>query len=378
MIKYFKRGDYVAKLFVIINIFIVSIIVNTLAPLMPLLQKELNISISKSSSIPVFAVLGTTIFSIILSFLISRIGIKKSNYFGYLFLFVGLLMFSLSKSLIGIILASFFIGASSSFLFTSLTTLLAHLENPHYGITHAFFGIGGIVAPLLVSFSIKYNFSYRFLYFSYFLLTVFIFIWNVFIKMPDAKYEVMNFSKIKSTILKPIFFLSIISFLLYSGSEIGLITWVSNLFIYFGSSPDVAALSISSFWIFYTISRFLSDFVVKFISEKKIVIFCTLFSSMFIFIMLITKNSLIFLIIGFLMGAVFPMIQRYANMKLNKDEVGLLNGITFASTGVGGMIFSYFMGLLSKVSIPLMFIFPILGLLFVAFIQFIEKRGVKS
>ena len=204
------------------------------------------------------------------------------------------------------------------------------------------------------------------------------FIWNFFIKVPEAKYETMKFAKIKKTILKPVFFISIISFLLYSGSEIGLVTWISNLFIYFGHSADKAALSISMFWIFYTIARFLSDFVVKSINEKKIVVFCSLFSSILIVIMLLTKNSYVFLVIGFLMGAIFPMIQRYANMNLNKDEVGLLNGITYGSTGIGGMIFSYFMGLLSNKSIPSMFILPIIGLILVFFLQILERRGTKT
>jgi len=377
VIKYL-RGGFVIKYFIMLNILISSVILNSLAPLMPVFQNRLNISISASSSIPVFGVLGTTIFSFIMSILISKFGVKKSNYFGYVFLFIGLLFFSFSRNLTGIILASFLVGASSSILFTSLTTLLAHLDNPKFGLTHAFFGMGGIIAPFLVSLSIKYDFSYRYLYLTYLILMLLMFIWNFFIKVPEAKYETMKFAKIKKTILKPVFFISIISFLLYSGSEIGLVTWISNLFIYFGHSADKAALSISMFWIFYTIARFLSDFVVKSINEKKIVVFCSLFSSILIVIMLLTKNSYVFLVIGFLMGAIFPMIQRYANMNLNKDEVGLLNGVTYGSTGIGGMIFSYFMGLLSNKSIPSMFILPIIGLILVFFLQILERRGTKT
>lgn len=345
---------------------------------MPVFQNYLGISISRSSYIPVFGVLGTTIFSFLMSILVSKFGLKKSNYFGYFLLFLGLLFFSFSKNFFGIILASFLAGASTAVLFTSLTTLLIHLENPRFGLTHAFFGLGGIVAPTLVSFSIKSNFSYRYLYMGYFLVVIIIFIWNIFIKLPDAKYETMKFNKIKKTILKPVFFISIISFFLYSGSEIGLVTWSSNLFIHFGFSEDKAALVISMFWIFYTLSRFLSDFVLKLISEKKIAIFSTFFASFLIFFMLLTKNAYIFPLVGFTMGSTFPMIQRYANMNLNKEEVGLLNGVTYGSTGIGGILFSYSMGFLSDFSIPAMFVLPLVGLILVAIVQLLWKRGNRG
>lgn len=345
---------------------------------MPVFQNKLSISISASSSIPVFGVLGTTIFSFIMSILISKFGIKKSNFFGYIFLFIGLLLFLISENLLGIIFASFFVGASSSILFTSLTTLLAHLDNPRFGLTHAFFGMGGIIAPFLVSLSVKSGFSYKYLYLAYFILMLLMFILNFFIKMPEAKYEIMRFDKLKITILKPVFYISIISFLIYAGSEIGLVTWVSNLFIHFGHSVAKSALSISMFWIFYTISRFLSDFIVKIVEEKKIIVFSSFLSAILIMTMILTKNSYVFLIVGLFMGAIFPVIQRYANMNLNKNEVGLLNGVTYGSTGIGGMIFSYFMGLISKKSIPLMFILPIIGLILVGFLQLFERRRVNT
>lgn len=377
MIKYL-RGDFVIKNFIMLNILITSTILNSLAPLMPVFQNKLSISISASSSIPVFGVLGTTIFSFIMSILISKFGIKKSNFFGYIFLFIGLLLFLISENLLGIIFASFFVGASSSILFTSLTTLLAHLDNPRFGLTHAFFGMGGIIAPFLVSLSVKSGFSYKYLYLAYFILMLLMFILNFFIKMPEAKYEIMRFDKLKITILKPVFYISIISFLIYSGSEIGLVTWVSNLFIHFGHSVPKSALSISMFWIFYTISRFLSDFIVKIVEEKKIIVFCSFLSAILIMTMILTKNSYVFLIVGLFMGAIFPVIQRYANMNLNKNEVGLLNGVTYGSTGIGGMIFSYFMGLISKKSIPLMFVLPIIGLILVGFLQLFERRRVNT
>jgi fucose permease len=117
---------------------------------------------------------------------------------------------------------------------------------------------------------------------------------------------------------------------------------------------------------------------VKIVEEKKIIVFSSFLSAILIMTMILTKNSYVFLIVGLFMGAIFPVIQRYANMNLNKNEVGLLNGVTYGSTGIGGMIFSYFMGLISKKSIPLMFILPIIGLILVGFLQLFERRRVNT
>ncbi|MBO8161404.1 MAG: MFS transporter [Thermosipho sp. (in: Bacteria)] len=366
------------KLFVMLNVLAISTIVNSLAPLMPVFQKELNISISSSSFLPVLSVLGTTVFSFLISILISRLGLKRTNISGYILMFLGLLLFSFSRNSFEMAVGAFLIGSSTAILFTSLTTLLAHLKNPRFGLTHAFFGIGGILAPLLVSFSIKNDFSYRYLYLLYFFVMILFFIWNFVLRLPNAKYESFNFSKMKKTILKPLFFISIISFFLYSGSEISLITWASNLFIYFGFNEAKAAIIISLFWIFYTLSRFLSDFIVKIFGEKKMVIFSALLSPILISLMLLTKNAYLFSVIGFFMGTIFPMIQRYANMNLDKEEVGLLNGVTYGSTGIGGMFFSSVMGYIANFSIPGMFVLPLLGLFALSAVQIFEKKGERT
>lgn len=62
-------------------------------------------------------------------------------------------------------------------------------------------------------------------------------------------------------------------------------------------------------------------------------------------------------------------MQRKANIRLSKDEVGFLNGVTYSATGIGALLFIALMGYVSKYSIPFMFLLPAIGLILVFALQ---------
>ncbi|QTA37260.1 MFS transporter [Thermosipho ferrireducens] len=366
------------KIFTYTSILIISIVINTLAPLMSTLQESLNISIATSSWIPVVSLFGTTVFSLIISVLMSRIGVKTANNLGFAFILSGSVLFFVSKTISLVLISVFLIGSGTALLFTSLTTLLAHTKNPKYGLTHAFFGMGGILAPLFVREIISKNIEYNNLYLIYaFAVAIFI-VWNIFSKFPETRYEKLNFFEIRTILKKPIVYITIISLLLYSGSEIGVITWAGNLFLHFGISKVVAASAISIFWITYTISRMFSDFLGEVLGEKFLIYVVTITSSITVFLIIVFKDYHIFWVLGAIMGPIFPTIQKYANMRLGGREVGLLNGLTYAFTGIGAMLISGIMGAISNFDISLMYLIPALGLFLVFIMQLFELKQSKQ
>lgn len=354
-------------LFVSLSIFLGALFVNSIPPLMPVFQQQLNLSISFSSLIPIFNTLGTTVFSFLISFFINKLGFKKTNFISYGFIISALLLFSFSKTLPLLLLGAFFLGAGVSIIFTSSTTLLAHLENPKFGVMHGFFGLGGILSPMFVSIIIRSGLSYRYLFIFYLFSLSLLITWNLFMKFP-AILESEN-EKPSRVYLKPMFIFTVLSLLLYAASEIGTVTWAPNLFISFGLNKEKAAIVLSVFWLLFTIARFLMDFLLKFINEKTYIKMTIICSLTFLLLTILLKNSVFFFFFGLSMGAIFPLIQRRANLSLSKSEVGFLNGITYSSTGIGSLLFISIMGYISNFSMRAMFLIPIIGLFLVFWLQ---------
>ncbi|MBT1247674.1 MULTISPECIES: MFS transporter [unclassified Thermosipho (in: thermotogales)] len=351
--------------FIFFNIFVAALIATSIAPLMPIFQEKFGISIFLSSFIPVLNTIGSITFSFVSSFLINKIGIKRLNIISYGFVFFSLISLAFFKSLEMSLFSFFLLGAGNSILFTTSTTLLTHLENPKFGFLHGFFGLGGILSPIIISMLLSFNISYRFLYILYSLLVILLFIWNFLKEIPFLQKE----TTVTKTIFKPIFLISILSFLVYAGSEISTVTWASNLFLSFGYSKEKASLFLGVFWFLFTLSRFMMEFFLKLFNERKLISLFSVFSALFLLFTLLFKMYFFFFLFGFSMGCIFPLIQRRANMSLQKEEVGFLNGVTYATTGIGSLLFVSLMGYISNYSISSMFVLPVFGLLVVAIIQ---------
>ncbi|ABR30677.1 MFS transporter [Thermosipho melanesiensis] len=351
--------------YVVLNIFFGSLIVNSIAPLMPIFQEEFSLSVSLSSFIPILNTLGNIFFSFAASLIINKSGLRLLNLLSYTFILLALFFLTFFKSLEIVLLSFFLIGAGVTIIFTTSTTILAHFKNPKFGILHAFFGLGGILSPFFVSIFLKNNISYRLLYFIYLLLILILLVWSFFKDFPKISKNI----KISTTILKPIFIISIISFLLYSGSEISTVTWASNLFLNFGYSKESASLFLGIFWFLFTLSRFMMEIFLKFFTENTLITFFSISSAILLILTVFLKTPVLFFVFGFFMGSIFPLMQRKANIRLSKDEVGFLNGVTYSATGIGALLFIALMGYVSKYSIPFMFLLPAIGLILVFALQ---------
>ncbi|MDK2900426.1 MAG: hypothetical protein PWQ45_968 [Thermosipho sp. (in: thermotogales)] len=354
--------------FIFLNIFLGALLANSIAPLMPVFQEKLNATVAFSTFIPVVNTAGTTIFSFIISFFINKLGLKKTHFIGHLFLLSSLLILSFLESLKFILLGVFLLGSGLSIIFTSSTTFLSHFKDPKFGIVHGFFGLGGILSPMFVSLFLKSGISYKYLYLIYLSFVIFLFIWNMNMKFPDIKIDENSFSSSKPY-LKPLFYITVLSLFFYSASEISTATWAPNLFLNFGFTKQQAALFLSIFWGLFTFSRFLMDFLLKFVNYRLYVLTITSLSFIFLSLLIVLKIPFLFYLFGLSMGAIFPLIQRNANIKLDKSEVGFLNGITYSATGIGSLLFISLMGYISKFSIRAMFVVPIIGLAVVFLLQ---------
>jgi fucose permease len=361
---------------------IFSLSANTIAPLMTSIQEGFGISVAKSSIIPLINTIGVMAANVVGSFLIAQIGIKNYLSISYLMALVGSTAFVFSENFIILLVSAFFIGASTGAAFTSLSTTISHLDKKYqnFGMLNAFFGIGGILAPIITTYFLSQNLNFRSIYLIYLFLFLLLLIYlNTSKMMVNIKYDAIKFLEALNIIRKRLIIFSLLIFLFYSGTEISVITWAGNLFVeMFDYTKEFSSLMISYFWITFTAGRFLTDWMNRKFTELNTIIFSSVIFFISLGLILIFKLPYFFIIVGLAFGPIFPSIQKYANQKLPSREVGMFNGLSFASTGLGAMIISTSMGVIADFNMMLSFSIPYLTFSFIIILSLLLKKNYNK
>ncbi|SDC17334.1 Fucose permease [Geotoga petraea] len=358
---------------------ITSMIPNFIPPLMKYFQLNYDITISQSSALPLLNSAGAMFSNIFGGFLLSKIHFRKYFLFSYLLGIVGMFLFAYSKSFVLLSLSGFILGVSVSSTILVLTAIFTHFEDDlqNYGFFHGMFGFGGIISPIIIGFFLNRDFSPQYLLiFHAFIMAIIGFIVYKKAIFENKEYDPIHFSEIPNIMGKKMIIIPIIIFLLYAGTEKGIVTWSSNLFVDgFEYSQGFSAFLISLLWIFFTLARLITDTISKRIGEIKLVIL-TSFSALVSLIMLLSfQNWIFYIFLGLFLGPIFPALQKASNRNIPKREISLFSGIMYFSTGIGGIAVTYFMGLLGDYAIRAAYIIPIFTILIIAFLSRTLKKS---
>ncbi len=329
-------------------IFFYSMILNTLPLVLTSFQRAFDISVGVSSFLPFASLIGTVVSNIFIGLYLGKIGLKRSFLTAFTFVSFGTLLVAISNNIYVTLFGLFFIGLSVGFSFTSATTLLAYLPKANFGFFHAAYGLGGVISPVIL----KLVGKYMFLYAIYFVFALLVLIYSSTRKFP--RVEAIESRNILSVFKYPEFSIFLLFLTLYSSAEIGSITWSSNFMESFGKSTELMYVG---FWAMFTLGRFLSGVFEK-MSEK--VLLNVLASSIFLILFVTFKVPIIFVVYGFIVGPIFPIVQLIATEKLSKDILPAFNGATYAFTTLGGSLTNLAMGFVADRSFEIAFLIPII------------------
>lgn len=352
------------RTFIYLTMIIYSMVMNSLAPLMTSIQERFSVSVAISSALPFISTLGTMISNFIGSFFISQIGYKTFLIGAMTLQIVGLITFATAANFILIITAVFLLGLATGATFMTLTSAYSHLDRNYqnFGFLNASFGIGGIIGPLIVSLFLTFNFDFRFVYLVHLILGLALYIITIIFKpIQNIKYESIRLKEAVGIIRRKFVYLSLLIFLLYSGTEIGIITWSANLFHdVFNYSKEVSSIIISLFWIVFTFGRAITEFLNQKLTELGTILYFSISLIVSVALLLIFQNYIFFLFIGFSLSPIFPSIQKYTNQHLPKRILGMYNGLAFGSTGIGAMIIATSMGIVGDINFNIAYAIPFL------------------
>jgi len=366
--------DKKIRVLVLLQMILIAIAAVSIPALITTFQKEFDLTIAQSSIIPIIGTLAGFITNILLATVSAKMGLKRLNLYFLAIGFIACATLAFSNNIYVFLFGIILVGMNTAFGLSNTSTIFAHLDIKlqNYGVLHAFFGIGGIIAPAIISFLLLHSMSYRFIYYLLMLLFAGFFIFVAASSLiENRKYENIKFKEAFGIIRKSFVLPVLILIAIQAGNEQGIVMWSGNLFgNMLNYSAKSASLILSFYWIVFTCTRLFIQFIENRIGKLNTVKLSIAMVISFLSLLLVTNKSIFFVLTAAAIAPVFPLMQKYSAQKLPPREVGLFNGMVFAFASFGNVIIAGSMGLIGDYNIKFSFLVPIFGALIIIGILF--------
>jgi len=282
--------------------------------------------------------------------LADKIGRKLVSCLGFGLFFIGLLTAILTANVYLYIFAIFLIGGGFGIIEGTMTTILVDLnqgnESMVINVSQAFFVIGALSGPLMVSLFLSKGYDWRHLYAIFTGISLIYMIYFALLTFKKAAYSV---GKLKGTIVlkllrEPLLVLFALSILMYVGIEQGISFYINTYIKSMTASELIPSLVLSGFWGFMIAGRLSCGYLSKKFDARKIVILLTIFSAAALVVVIFSKGYLLagigFSLLGFGLSGIWPLLMYLASTSFPKYS-GTAIGIMMASCAMGGMIIPF-------------------------------------
>lgn len=352
----------------------------------PAMSLELNAALDTGGIISMVITIGTIISSLLSYKLIKRYGTGNVTILSVLLSAIALIGFSISPSLIWLIVFAIPLGLGGGSVDAALNNYVALNYKPyHMSWLHSFWGIGATVGPVVMGYFIMKNNNWRSGYltvsiFLFALIALLFFSRSLWVKTSvtsvksqsdeepkSENYENGSVFKIKGLNL------SLLSCLFYCGTEITAGLWGSSFLVNIkGLSPATAASWISLYYAGITVGRLLIGFVAMKVNSKLLIRSGQLVALLGAILLSLPFLSSVFALAGLILiglgcAPIYPSILHETPNRFGQADSQRIMGLQMASAYTGSTLLppltGFIAGQTSLIALPIMLIFYIVGML---------------
>ena len=353
----------------------------------PTVYEQLGVPISYMGIISMTISLSTIFSSLLTDRLVARVGTRIVTTVSVLLTAVALFGFSCSNSFYQLCLLAIPYGLGAGAIDASLNNYVAlHYNSRHMSWLHCFWGVGTIVSPYIMSYSLAHstwNNGYRTV--SFIQLGIFVVLlcsmplWKVGERQGSEEIKAKPIGPIEAVKIKGVLPL-IVGFLCYCATESTAMLWASSYFegVYSVSKDDAAALG-AIFFIGMTVGRFISGFIAERVGDSKMIRIGATVAFVGIGLVAIPVKTVAvvgFIILGLGCAPIYPSIVHSTPTRFGAERSQSIIGIQMASAYLGSTLMPPLFGLIANhISISLM---PIYLAFFVAMMLILLTRADKE
>ena len=235
-----------------------------------------------------------------------------------------------------------------------------HYNSRHMSWLHCFWGVGTIISPFVMSYTLStsvWNNGYRFISFIQLgigiLLLLTLPVWKIHKNKTATEEGTQNIGIIGALKIKGVWSL-LLGFFAYCAAEATAMGWASTYFSEVkGIDGETAAAYASLVFIGLTLGRFVGGFLMDKFGDRKMILLGTFLAVCGIVCLLISADKEVlsvigFIIIGFGYAPIYPCIIHSTPGNFGAENSGAIIGIQMASAYVGSTFMPPLYGLLGR------------------------------
>lgn len=332
-------------------------------PLIPIISRELSIGYDRIGLILLTGYVFSLISTLITGILCDKVNLKKVILAGLAILFLGFLIFGFKISviifIISLILQKSGYGSIDSSMHSVVAKVYHNMHAPIFIKIDIMFYIGAIISPLLISFLLFFNISYRYVFFLFAaVITILAFLLFLNLKKIDIKKIIMenqNRSEteessgisVKKKRLNAIIILSCLVMFFSMGSLAGTSSWFTTYLSTFNISVAYGSIGLSAMWGVSVLSLIGILKIFKKTNEITLLISGGVLGVIFISVAALSTNIIIKLVFLLLhagcYSCFFSMLTSIATYEAHKSK-GYVLGLIITCAFSGSIIFQPVLG----------------------------------
>ena len=328
----------------------------------PIMHQEIGVSISLMGIISMVVSVSTIISSLLSHKLTNKFGTKWVTTLSVFISAISLLGFSYSKNIWMILLFAIPYGLGAGGIDAALNNYVAlHYSSKHMSWLHCFWGVGTIISPFVMSYSLtnsNWNMGYRIISFVQLSIGIVLLltlpIWETNKpKIDNHKEKAKNIGILDALKINGVPTL-LLGFFCYCATESTVMSWACTYLVEAKNIDEPTAAAFAScFFIGMTVGRFLSGFIMDKLGDRKMILLGTCILAIGIVIMLMpTSNHIIsllaLLICGLGCAPIYPCIVHSTPTNFGAENSGAIIGIQMACAYLGSTLMAPFFGVIGK------------------------------
>ncbi|MGL4362346.1 MAG: MFS transporter [Cellulosilyticaceae bacterium] len=328
----------------------------------PVMHLDLNVSISNAGVLTFIVSCGTIISSFFSGKLIRRFNTGLITIASIFLTAFALLGIYFSPSFLWLALLSIPLGLGAGSVDAALNNFVSlHYHAKHMNWLHCFWGVGATSGPLIISFFIANQTSWRFGYliigllqFTLALICLFSLpLWRKFELQPETATMQSTSIPLKTLLKLPAALPALTAFFCYCSIELATGLWMSSyLVLCHDVSTSTAAKWTSIFYLGITIGRLIAGFVSTKLSNNQLI---RIGVSLILFgvICILLPSSLYFQLIGFISiglgcAPIYPAMLHDTPNRFGLEFSSSIMGMQMAFAYVGCMLVPPLIGFIGK------------------------------
>lgn len=324
----------------------------------PAIHADLSVPVSYMGIISMIISGGTIVSSLFSDKLTRKLGTRIVTVLSVFLMAAALLGFSFSDRFWMLVVFAVPYGLGAGAIDAALNNYVAiHYSSKHMSWLHCFWGVGTIVSPFIMSYSLTnagWQNGYRIVGMLQLGIALLLLITLPVWKVNKAKEvsEQKNVGFLGALKIKGVPSL-LLGFFAYCAAEATAMYWASTYFAEVkGISAEQAAQFASLFYIGITAGRFLSGFITDKLGDRKMIVTGTCILTCGIVSLFIPAPPVValvgFAVIGFGCAPVYPCIIHSTPNNFGAENSGAIIGIQMASAYVGSTFIPPLFGLLAN------------------------------